>query len=68
MDIHVYEYDSMPGVRNGYYEIYDGEFDRNNFIDSADNSNVFTYTKFIADLMRKNIVFHTLSKWEKDNV
>lgn len=69
-DIHVYEYDggSMPGIKNGYFEIYEGEYGDGEFFIQADNSNVFELAKSLADSRNADIHFHTLSKWEKENV
>jgi hypothetical protein len=69
MNIHVYEYDggSMPGTVNGYWEIYYGEYGED-FILSCDNDNVFLVAKSLADTMATDIVVHTLSKWDRENV
>lgn len=69
MNIHIYEFDggSMPGTVNGYWEIYLSEYGVL-FLDSADNSDVFDKALEYANEFQTDIVIHTLSKWEMENV
>ena len=62
-EIHVYEYESMPGMRSGYYEIYEGEYHNGEFFIQADNSNVFELAKSLADSRQANMHFHTLAHY-----